>query len=615
MVVVCAATKSVRVFWITIVIIMAASLLRANALVQTKRPKSGGKVRLVWHRRDLRLQDNWLYSNLESDESPVVISLFIFNKLDFQPRPSTCRPNEWDAVNIGPHAARILLDSVQDLRASLRAKGGELIIRKSSNVADVICKLISEQNGSIYEVYWNEEPGMIELQQSKLVKRAIQDRFPDVQIETSMQYTLYHPDDLPNGKMEWQHQLSPNKPKNRRRSTRQQQNTSSVATQIPPSGSKGLERWDGMPKIMGDFRKAARNKTKPRKCKPAPAQLQVPEIISSDSGECPTLEELTNPLVDCKRPILGLSKELVAKIVDNSKNRSREKNQSSFSFSTTGGEKAGLQHLSDFLANHGSTAERNLAETNPNNSAHISHYLAFGCLSPRKIVEEASNCVDSEECRWVISHMTMRDFFLYTCMASGPNFYQLDGIPISKKKKQPVVWKSFEDGNKELEPHWTRWASGNTGLPLVDAAMRELINTGYCSNRVRQNVASVLTKDLGIDWRAGAELFQLLLEDHCVGANWGNWLYFSGVGPDPKQRHFRTVSQALKYDETGSYVMKWLPELKKVMKDNDDETFLRPWDFCEKWKKNMIVNPESQYTWQDMSSLNETGLLRSKALH
>jgi len=71
---------------------------------------------------------------------------------------------------------------------------------------------------------------------------------------------------------------------------------------------------------------------------------------------------------------------------------------------------------------------------------------------------------------------------------------------------------------------------------LVDAGAREMMATGYCSNRVRQNMASVLAKDLKLDWRIGAEWFQFCLQDHCVGANWGNWMYFGGVGSDPKVR-------------------------------------------------------------------------------
>jgi deoxyribodipyrimidine photo-lyase len=179
-------------------------------------------------------------------------------------------------------------------------------------------------------------------------------------------------------------------------------------------------------------------------------------------------------------------------------------------------------------------------------------------VSPRKIVElaERQNIVaKGGECNWLISHTTMRDFFLYTCIATGKDFYSAEGMPVNKKAAESLVWKKWDD---ETLQQWERWATGQTGLPLIDAAMREMIQTGYCSNRVRQNAASVLTKDLGTDWRAGAEWFQFLLSDHCVGANWGNWLYFSGKGSDPKTRHFRTVSQALKYDANGIYVMKRL---------------------------------------------------------
>jgi hypothetical protein len=100
----------------------ASGLLSRYARTDPKEPR----VRLVWHRRDLCLHDDSLYSNLE--EGTSVGSPFVFDDKDFQPRPSTCNPNEWDAVTVGPHAARILFESVQDLRQSLRSIGGELLI-------------------------------------------------------------------------------------------------------------------------------------------------------------------------------------------------------------------------------------------------------------------------------------------------------------------------------------------------------------------------------------------------------------------------------------------------------------------------------------------------------
>ena len=136
--------------------------------------------------------------------------------------------------------------------------------------------------------------------------------------------------------------------------------------------------------------------------------------------------------------------------------------------------------------------------------------------------------------------------------------------------------------------------------------MREMMQSGYCSNRVRQNAASVLTKDLGIEWRAGAEWFQWLLADHEVSANWGNWAYFAGVGADPKQRHFCTVSQAAKYDRTGAYVRRWLPELAAA---GSAEAALRPFAHGIEGWPTPLVDPASQLTWQDAQRLDETGRL------
>ena len=80
--------------------------------------------------------------------------------------------------------------------------------------------------------------------------------------------------------------------------------------------------------------------------------------------------------------------------------------------------------------------------------------------------------------------------------------------------------------------------NGETGHPFVDANMRELKLTGFMSNRGRQNVASFFTKDLGCDWRIGAEYFESALIDYDVSTNWGNWNYVAGVGPDPRYLPF-----------------------------------------------------------------------------
>jgi len=109
------------------------------------------------------------------------------------------------------------------------------------------------------------------------------------------------------------------------------------------------------------------------------------------------------------------------------------------------------------------------------------------------------------------------------------------------------------------------WREGKTGFPLVDANMRELAATGFMSNRGRQNVASFLTKNLGIDWRMGAEWFESVLIDYDACSNWGNWNYTAGVGNDARGfRFFNITKQSLDYDREGKYVKHWLPELAQI---------------------------------------------------
>ncbi|KAK5133117.1 hypothetical protein LTR08_008141 [Meristemomyces frigidus] len=111
-----------------------------------------------------------------------------------------------------------------------------------------------------------------------------------------------------------------------------------------------------------------------------------------------------------------------------------------------------------------------------------------------------------------------------------------------------------------------RFLRGKTGTGLIDASQRELFLTGYTSNRARQNVASYLTKHLGIDWRLGAEWYEANLIDYDVSNNWGNWQYVAGVGNDPRgeARVFNPVKQAVDYDANGDYVRAWVPELRDV---------------------------------------------------
>jgi deoxyribodipyrimidine photo-lyase len=110
------------------------------------------------------------------------------------------------------------------------------------------------------------------------------------------------------------------------------------------------------------------------------------------------------------------------------------------------------------------------------------------------------------------------------------------------------------------------WCAGQTGYPLVDAAMRQLVGSGFMHNRARMVVASFLTKDLGIDWRLGERFFARYLLDYDLAANNGGWQWAASTGCDaqPYFRIFNPVTQSEKFDATGDYIRQWVPELRRL---------------------------------------------------
>ena len=130
------------------------------------------------------------------------------------------------------------------------------------------------------------------------------------------------------------------------------------------------------------------------------------------------------------------------------------------------------------------------------------------------------------------------------------------------------------------------WCQGITGYPVVDAAMRQLHNTGWMHNRARMIVASFLTKDLLIDWRWGERWFMQHLIDGDPAANNGGWQWTAGTGTDaaPYFRIFNPISQGMKYDPNGDYIRRWLPELENV-----PDAFIH-----EPWKMPVDIQTESQ---------------------
>jgi deoxyribodipyrimidine photo-lyase len=185
-------------------------------------------------------------------------------------------------------------------------------------------------------------------------------------------------------------------------------------------------------------------------------------------------------------------------------------------------------------------------------SSKFSPWLSVGALSARMIyhaVKAYEQTVESNESTyWMIFELLWRDYFKFIAMKHGNKIFKPQGIKGTAPSDQHRDKAVFQ-----------RWCKGQTGNDFVDAGMRELLHTGFLSNRLRQNVASYLCKDLKIDWTWGAAWFESRLIDYDTSSNWGNWMYIAGVGNDPREgRYFNTQKQASMYDPDEAYRSYWL---------------------------------------------------------
>ena len=139
-----------------------------------------------------------------------------------------------------------------------------------------------------------------------------------------------------------------------------------------------------------------------------------------------------------------------------------------------------------------------------------------------------------------------RDFFHFIYEKYGSKIFLEGGA-----KDVPIEWSD------DLEKI-NRWKEGKTGVPLVDANMRELRTTGWMSNRGRQNVASYFIFNMNCDWRIGADHFESLLIDHDVYSNYGNWNAAAGLFGGRINR-FNMTKQSSDYDPNGDYIRYWIP--------------------------------------------------------
>lgn len=212
------------------------------------------------------------------------------------------------------------------------------------------------------------------------------------------------------------------------------------------------------------------------------------------------------------------------------------------------------RHLGRYFGSnlpHGYKSTRNQL-TGTDYSTKFSPWLAIGAISPRQIWARLKvyehDFGENESTYWIWFELLWRDHFRLMMQRFGNQLFRRSGIKESDPSSRPQCTSDA------LE----RWREARTGHDLIDAAMRELAQTGYLSNRLRQIVASYLIHDLGGDWLGGAAWFEHCLVDFDVHSNQGNWAYIAGVGTDPRGgRRFNIDKQIKQYDGDGQYRNLW----------------------------------------------------------
>ena len=281
-----------------------------------------------------------------------------------------------------------------------------------------------------------------------------------------------------------------------------------------------------IPDVFTNFRKKVEKECTVRPCFSEPSSISIPENLLVD--HLPSLSDLGydgQPSLD-SRAVLQFK----------------------------GGESEGLKRMQEYFWDQDllkTYKETRNGLLGANYSSKFSAWIALGCLSPRKVYWEIKKYekerVANDSTYWLIFELLWRDYFRFMFKKHGNKFFLKAGFKGQAPAEAPNQQELFE-----------RWKKGVTGVPFIDANMRELHATGFMSNRGRQNVASYLVKELKVNWTWGAAYFEEMLIDYCPANNWGNWAYLAGVGNDPREdRHFNTAKQAQLYDPAGKYVQWW----------------------------------------------------------
>jgi deoxyribodipyrimidine photo-lyase len=427
-------------------------------------------------------------------------------------------------LKTGVFRAKFLLESVANLQKNLNSRNHDLLIH-SGTPESILPSLVQEYNVST--IYAHEG----EATEEQLLLSSIETAVTKLNCTVQKVWgnTLYHIDDLPF-------------------------NPRQVGA-FPPTAS--------------NFRNKTEKKSEIRPAFPIPSKLKrAPEKVATTATTATTTTTGTTATTHNTLPTLA---DLVGESIAGAY---QQDPRSTLEF--VGGEDAALSRMQEYFFDKDCLKDyfhtRN-GMLGPNYSSKFSPWLSLGCLSPRLIYEEVCRYekqrVKNKDTYWMLFELNVRDYFRFYTLHWGSSVFHLHGPKRIVQQNKNKGNNSSNSNNSNSSNKWTqdlalfeRWKHGTTGNPMIDANMRELLSTGFMSNRGRQIVASYLTRDLGLDWRLGAMHFESFLIDHDPCSNWGNWTYAAGVGSDPREdRYFNIAKQTKNYDPDHNYIRHWVEEM------------------------------------------------------
>ena len=406
--------------------------------------------------RDLRLHDNPAL-HLACARARQVVPLFVAD-------PAIAAP---------PNRARFLAESLANLRASLRERGGDLVIRDGDPAAEVTKLATETKAGAVYLA--DDVSHYASARRARLERECAAHRLDLV--------------------------LTPG------------------LTVVPPADLKPA--GGGHYRVFTPYWRAWRAASW-RRHYPVPQAISMPAV--ERTGRIPAAGDGASP---------GLA---------------------------PGGEQAGRRRFVAWRQGQLAGYQENHDDMAGDATSRLSAYLRFGCVSPLEVAigaldRPAGNEQGEEFCR----QLAWRDFF-YQVTAAFPD--------IARKNYRPGAAWTWDQAALDA------WRAGQTGIPIVDAGLRQLAAEGFMHNRARMITASFLTRNLGIDWRHGYAHFGALLADGDVAANAGNWQWVAGTGNNTRpNRVMNPLRQAQRFDQEGAYVRRYVPELA----DLDPAVIQTPW--------------------------------------